>query len=333
MSAMVRPVLSLDLGVGVEQRHVQRLGQPPPDGGLARAGHAHQHGLGCHQPDACAGSGRSPVRAAATDAQVGLDVGAGLGQRVAAELLQRRARQHQRHHGLDDDAGGGHRAHVGALVDRDGLVAGGHVDGGQRARHRGDRLHRGAHPQRLAVGHAALETAGAVGRAHHAVGAGVHLVVGDAAAAARGLEAVADLDALDGLDAHDRGGELAVEPVVAAGERARARSAGPSTTTSTTPPRVSPSFLAASISAIIDCFGVLVECAHRAVVDRGEVARLRRRAVVGLGRADRDDVREHLDAERLAQELPARRCPRRRGRRSRGRWRAPAPAGRRRSRT
>ena len=43
-----------DLGVGVEQRHVERLGQPAPDGGLARAGHAHQHGLGRHQPDACA---------------------------------------------------------------------------------------------------------------------------------------------------------------------------------------------------------------------------------------------------------------------------------------
>ena len=36
-------------------------------------------------------------------------------------------------------------------------------------------------------------------------GPGIHLVVGDAAAAARGLEAVADLDTLDRLDAHHRG--------------------------------------------------------------------------------------------------------------------------------
>ena len=45
-----------DLGVGVEQRYVQRLGQATSDRGLARAGHAHQDGLGRHQPDACSAS-------------------------------------------------------------------------------------------------------------------------------------------------------------------------------------------------------------------------------------------------------------------------------------
>ena len=152
-------------------------------------------------------------------AQVRVDVATGLGQRVAAELLQYGAGQYQRHHRLDHHAGGGHRTHVGALVDRHGFVAGGHVHGGQCARHGRDRLHRRADPQRLAVGHAALETAGAVGGAHDAVRAGVHLVVGQAAAAPRGLETVADLDALDRLDAHHRGGELTVEAVVTAGER------------------------------------------------------------------------------------------------------------------
>src|SRR6185312_7924920 len=81
--------------------------------------------------------------------------------------------------------------------------------------------HGGTHPNRLAVGHAALEATGPVRRPHHAVGPGIHLVVGNAASPARGLEPVADLDALDRLDAHDSPGKLTVEPVVAAGERAQ----------------------------------------------------------------------------------------------------------------
>ena len=43
-------------------------------------------------------------------------------ERVAAELLQRRASQYQRDHRLDDDARRGHRTDVGTLVDGDGLV-------------------------------------------------------------------------------------------------------------------------------------------------------------------------------------------------------------------
>src|SRR3712207_7375663 len=47
---------------------------------------------------------------------------------------------------------------------RSGRLAGGDVDGGQRPRHRRDRLHRGADPQHLAVGHAALDATGTVGQ-------------------------------------------------------------------------------------------------------------------------------------------------------------------------
>ena len=73
-----------------------------------------------------------------------------------------------------------------------------------RARgHGGDRLHRGADAEHVADAHAALDAAGAVGRADDpAVGVLDDLVVGGRAAAGRGEEAVADLDALDGLDAH-----------------------------------------------------------------------------------------------------------------------------------
>ena len=60
--------------------------------------------------------------------------------------------------------GGGHRADVGALVVGHRGLAGADVDGRQRAGHGGDRLHRRADPQHLADAHAALDTAGAVGR-------------------------------------------------------------------------------------------------------------------------------------------------------------------------
>ena len=134
-------------------------------------------------------------------------------------------------------------------------------------------------------------------------GAGVHLVVGLAAAAARGLETVADLDALDRLDAHDGGGQLAVQPVVAAGER-------------TQPDRQAQRHdlhhAAEGVAVLLGrldlgdhgLLGGLVEGAHRAGVDRGQVFGARRRTVVGRRRADRDDVREHLDTERLTQKRP-----------------------------
>ena len=82
-----------------------------------------------------------------------------------------------------------------------GRLAGRGSIGAQRARHGGDRLHRGADPEHLAGAHAALDAAGADatrgairrrrrGRSRR----------GRAAPAPGQLEAVADLDALDGLD-------------------------------------------------------------------------------------------------------------------------------------
>ena len=59
-----------------------------------------------------------------------------------------------------------------------GLLAGGDVDSAQRAGDGGDRLERPAHAQHLAVGHPALEAAGAVG------GAGLGLLMRGACAAA-----------------------------------------------------------------------------------------------------------------------------------------------------
>ena len=69
-------------------------------------------------------------------------------------------------------------------------------------------------PQRLAVAHAAFEPACAIAAAVDAVGAPDDLVVRDAAATPGGLEPVAHLDALDGLDPHECAGQLRVESLV-----------------------------------------------------------------------------------------------------------------------
>ena len=198
---------------------VQALASRRPIVDFPEPGMPDQHRFRGHQPDARCAAACGRFARCDDRSQVAVDVAAGLGQRVAAELLQRRAASTSATMASATTPPRAPRRHR-TLVDRDRLLAGGHVDGGQRARHRRDRLHRRPHPHRLAVGHPALEAAGPVRRAHHAVGAGIHLVVRDAAAAARGLEAVADLDALDRLDAHQRAGQPAVEAVVAAGERA-----------------------------------------------------------------------------------------------------------------
>ena len=76
----------------------------------------------------------------------------------------------------------------------------------------------------------------------------------------------------------------------------------PWTTTSMTPPRVSPFFRTSSISATIARAGRRVGAAHRVLVDARVVVRARAARRRARHRADRHDVADHLDAERLAQE-------------------------------
>ena len=162
---------------------------------------------------------------------VRLEVALRLGERVAAELLEDGARQDDRDHRLADHAGGGHGADVGALVVGLDRLGGVQVDGRQRAGERGDRLEGAAHDDRLAVGHAAFEAAGAVRLA--APGAAVPAVrrqddvVRFGAGAFGDREAGADLDTLRGVDAHHGLGELAVQLAVPLHVRAEAdRDAG-----------------------------------------------------------------------------------------------------------
>src|SRR5579875_782939 len=149
--------------------------------------------------------------------------GAGLVEVVAAELLLHRAREYQRDHRLAHHRRRGDRAYVGALVLHLRLGAAGEVDRVLARDGGGDRLHRRAQHQRLAVGGAALEAARAVGGPHRAARPPADGVLGGRTGQARDGEALAELDALDGVDAEDRLGDQAVELAVPLGIAAQAR--------------------------------------------------------------------------------------------------------------
>src|SRR3954465_9404606 len=105
----------------------------------------------------------------------------------------------------------------GAMSTERGGLGGGGGEGGQRLGGRGERLHRGAHHERLAGRHAALEAAGAVRLAVEAALALVEdLVVRPGARAPGDGEAVAERDALARLDRAQRAGEAAIEALLPA---------------------------------------------------------------------------------------------------------------------
>ena len=198
--------------------------------------------------------------------------------------------------------------------------------------HGGDRLHRGADPQHLAGGHAAL---GAARPAADPADAVVGRTISSCASEpGRGgeREAVADLDALDRLDAHQRAGQPRVEPAVPVHVRAEARRQAVHDHLDDAAEGV------AVLVRLVDPLDhrlarVGVEAAHRVVVEARHVVGLGPQAVGGAHAAELDDVRDDPGADGLLEEVARRPGPGRPGRRSRGRWRAPAPGGPRRSRT
>src|SRR6478672_2914321 len=116
---------------------------------------------------------------------------------VAAELLAVGAGQDEGDHGLPHDAGRRDSGRVGALAQGVSGLVRGEVDRAQRLGQRGQRLHRRAHDDRLAGGHAALEAPGVVGLAvEAALVAEEDLVVGVRARAPGDVEGVADGGAL-----------------------------------------------------------------------------------------------------------------------------------------
>ena len=92
--------------------------------------------------------------------QVAVVVAADLAQRVAAKLLEEGSGHGQGDHRLAYHPGRRDDRHIGALVGRDGRLAGWQVDRFQRPTERRDWLQIPTHHYLLAVGDAAFETAG-----------------------------------------------------------------------------------------------------------------------------------------------------------------------------
>src|SRR6266540_5809716 len=146
--------------------------------------------------------------------QVGAVVALELGHRVATELLENCLGHSQRHYRLADDAGRRDDAHVAALVVRLGLLFGVQVDGTHGLFHRGDRLDGHAKVDRLAVGHATSQAAGAIREVLEAPALVVDLVV-EVRPRTRGpLESRPELDALHGVDGQHRLRQAPVELAV-----------------------------------------------------------------------------------------------------------------------
>ena len=112
---------------------------------------------------------------------------------------------------------------------------------GERVAQRRDRLLGGAHDDRLAVAHAALDAARAVRRVRaQPVPRGSTTSWTALPRAADDAEAEPDLDALDRRDRHHGAGQQAVEARIPLGDRAQADRARPSATTTNDPPIESP---------------------------------------------------------------------------------------------
>src|SRR3954451_904665 len=150
-------------------------------------------------------------------AEVAIAVAEQLVERVATELAEGLAREHQRGHGLRHDAHGGNGRDVGALLEGHRLFLRLDVDSAEHgAIERRQRLHRHPDNQHLTVRDSALDTARTGRRAAVTALVGIphDLVVSLGAAPAGHVEALAELDGLHRLDAHQGLREHPVELAV-----------------------------------------------------------------------------------------------------------------------
>ena len=203
-----RPTLrGLDGGVGVVQRHAEEPCEEASDGALPRAGWTHEDDSG-HQPS-------SQVRIeGGIAAEVCRVVQSRLGHRVAPNYSrQASARTRATIASATTPAAG-----TAQTSERWWIARAGSSDATSTVSSARGTVEIGfiaADSEQPPDGHAALGATRAAGpAADDAVGASLHLVVGDRAAPGRRPEPVTDLHRLDRLDAHEGRREARVEPAV-----------------------------------------------------------------------------------------------------------------------
>ena len=329
MSAITRLAgLGLDVQLSVSRKaHGEPLGRRSrADGGLA----------GSRMAPTSTTAGAAALTGTLSVGEVGLDVAAGLANAVAAELLEHGVGEHQRDHRLGDDAGRGNGAHVRALVV--GPAASPVATSTVRSA-------RGT----VAIGFIAARTrstspvvippsvppARPGGAAQPGPDRRDDLVVGLRSRAGRGqLEAVAHLDALDRLDAHQRPGQPAVEAPVPVHVRAEAGRQAVHDHLDDAAEGVAVLAGGRRSRATIRAAVSRVEAAHRVGVDACQVRRLRARSRRAPRRAPSSTTwLRHRGAGTPAAGTPWRPRRARPGRRSPGRRPARGSGGPRRSRT
>ncbi len=155
---------------------------------------------------------------------IALEVAAHLDQGVTTKFLQKSIGEDKCHHGFRGDGTGGNDAPVGTLISGlDGFLSD-HIGGAQGAAECGDWLQVAAHDDVFAIGDAAFEAAGAIGRARKFLRGLVveNFVLDFAAETARSENAGADFNTFYGLDAHYGLRKFAVESFIPLGVRAEA---------------------------------------------------------------------------------------------------------------
>ena len=221
-----------------------------------------------------------------------------LGDRVAAELLEQRVGEHERHHRLADDRRGRHGADVAALDRRRRF---GHASSDRPSaaassasrsasctpdtRRSSPLVTPPSRPPALLVGRATPATRPPAGVRHD-------LVVDPRARARRGLRAEADADRLDRGNRHQRLRQPAVELAIPLHVAAEADRHAGGDHLEGAAERVAGFLARASIAAIIRCSTSCVDAAQRRVV--GQRRGLRRTTTVvrsgSRDAADREDV-------------------------------------------
>src|SRR5581483_10008585 len=247
---------------------------------------------------------RMPPSRLADLREVAVAIAQHLPQGVAAELLERDARELEGDDGLRDHRGRGDRHDVGALDRALRLLLRVEVDRRERAHQGGERLERDPHDQRGAVRHAALGAAREVGDAAEAP---LVAVVGDLvlrlrAAPARRLEPDPDLDALRGLQREERSAEAAVELAVVVDVAAEPRRQSGRDDLDHAAERV------ARLLALVDerddaPLGIKIGEPDLALLRGREDLVVREALVAGADVADLAHPGAHLDAERPEQAL------------------------------
>jgi hypothetical protein len=123
-------------------------------------------------------------------------------ERVTSKLFEHCVSDYQSDHSFSYDARGWNGTNIRSLVVGLGSFTGGNINCLQSFWNGADRFHRRAHSDDFAVTHATLNATGSIRESARYSSISDNFIVSCRSSASGGFEAIADLNTLDGLDAH-----------------------------------------------------------------------------------------------------------------------------------